>query len=214
MSFARKEAHENVTAGFAFPKPSRAVKEPKRLVARQPAPGEPPKFSTLSRGKPMRKGPPKRIAARVADRPYVAWIHTQACCVTFSFAGPGVIIEANHAGPSAGMAAKCSDLETLPVEREAHRQWTEYSGRFKSWTRAQRREWADARIVEHLDRFIAWAPERLTDLDEEIGTYAGGSEDELEIAAGLTAERDALRACRERAIERRAEVVSRIGAVA
>jgi hypothetical protein len=160
----------------------------------------------------MQKGPPKRISARVADRPYVAWIHTQACCVTFSFAGPGVVIEANHAGPSAGMAAKCSDLETLPMERDIHRQWTEYSGRFKAWTRQQRREWADAKIVEHLDRFVAWVPERIAELDEQLLVFASPvTDDEREAAAAIGAQIETLCGCRDRVVAKRAEVVERIG---
>ena len=212
MSFPRKEPRANPTADFAFPKPVRAAKEPKPLRSRPAAPGEPPKFSTLSRSRPMKKAPPKRISERVADRAYLAWVHQQACCVTFSFAGPGIVIEANHAGIKPGLALKCSDLETLPMEREIHRQWTEYSGRFKSWTRQQRREWADAKIVDHLGRFIEWVPERVAELDEQIRVFANAvTNDEKEAAAKIQAQIEALAECCARAIAKRAEVVARIG---
>jgi DNA-directed RNA polymerase subunit F len=212
MSFQRREPREHVTAGFAFEKPVRAEKKPKPLRPHQAAPGEPRKFSTLSRGKPMKKAPPKRISERVADRPYLSWLASQACVVTGAFRGGGVVIELNHAGVKPGIALKCSDLETLPFEREIHRQWTEYSGRFKSWTRDQRRSWADARIVEHLERFIAWAPERSAELAEELRTYADPvTNEEKEIAADLTQQALRLIVCRERAIEKRSEVVARMG---
>lgn len=185
----------------AFPKPVKAEK--------------PFRFSSFSnKRKPMKKLPPRRISERKADRAYLSWLATQACCVSGAFRGDGVVIDLNHAGPKPGMALKCSDLETLPMEHGIHMQWTEYSGRFKSWTREQRREWADARIVEYLDRFIAWVPERIADLDDELGRYVGASQDDLEIAADIGAQIEALRVCSERVRVKLGEVVARIGETA
>jgi len=183
----------------AFPKPTKREKTPKPLRSR----------------KPMRKAPPKRIAERVADRPYLAWLAQQACVVTGAFRGGGVVIELNHCGIKPGIALKCSDLETLPMERAVHAQWTEYSGRFKAWTRDQRREWADARIVEHLDRFVSWVPERLAELHDELLTYADAlTDEEREIGADISKQILALKVCRDRAAAKRDDVVARIGAEA
>jgi hypothetical protein len=168
-------------------------------------------FEIMQPGSTLRGQSPKRVSIRKPDRPYLAWIHTQACCVTGVFGGPGVNIEANHVGPKPGLAIKCSDLLTIPMEQEIHRQWTDHTGRFKSWSRTTRREWADARIIEHLDRFASWVPWRVGELRSELATYAGGlTNDEAEIAADLGKQIEEFEICLERVGDIRAEVIARI----
>src|SRR5690348_9141377 len=75
MSFARKEPRENYTAALAFPKPGRVPKKRKQLRPRQPTPGEPRKFSTLSRGKRMKRNLHTKQQLREAVfAPYERWL--------------------------------------------------------------------------------------------------------------------------------------------
>jgi hypothetical protein len=57
----------------------------------------------------------------------------------------GGVVEADHAGRR-GLGQKCSDDQTIPLCTEHHRQRTDFSGAFKSWTKDRMRYWLEASI--------------------------------------------------------------------
>lgn len=56
-------------------------------------------------------------------------------------------IEADHAGRRP-VGRKASDATVLPVCTLAHRQRTDHSGPFRSWTRPEMRQWLDDGIAD------------------------------------------------------------------
>lgn len=99
MSFARKEPRENYTAALAYPKPTRVPGEPKQLRPRRAAPGEAPKFSTLSRGKRMKRNlRTKQQLRETVFAPYERWLTADgAVCAV---CGTSENIQGAHVGIS------------------------------------------------------------------------------------------------------------------
>ncbi len=154
MSFARKEPRVNHTAGLAFPRPTRPAKEPKRLRPRPAAPGERPKFSTLSRSGPIKHRSRRHIARNVQHAGYLAFIHGERCCETGRYGTDANPIEANHAHVM-GIGLKASDYDTFPLLRSVHREWTEHRGRFEFFDRDQRRAYEDLHLTATHNRWLA-----------------------------------------------------------
>jgi hypothetical protein len=69
-------------------------------------------------------------------------------------------IEVCHEGPKPGLSMRCPDSETIPMCTGLHRQWTEHRGWFAGWTKAERREWADARIAETTALYLSHGSRR------------------------------------------------------
>ena len=55
--------------------------------------------------------------------------------------------EAHHAG-SRGLGQRASDTTAIPLCTGHHRAWHDCNGAFRGWSKAQRREWVEARITE------------------------------------------------------------------
>lgn len=89
----------------------------------------------------MRRKPPRRIAKRLADRPYVRFVKALPCCVC-GRPGPS---DASHVTLSAnqkGIGMKVPDDQVVPKCREHHRDWEQRRGRFAKWSREER--WSQA----------------------------------------------------------------------
>jgi len=115
----KRDTKPNPTEGFAYPKPTRKAKAPKR---REPH-------------------APLRIKKNEKYAGYLAWIHEQRCVVTGLEGSAFDPIEASHVGrPGTGMKAG-NDFHTVPMLRSVHRQWgsVRTTGRFKDMTLEQRR---------------------------------------------------------------------------
>lgn len=81
------------------------------------------------------------------DAGYMDRVRGLACCARdlpgARCAGP---MEADHAGVR-GLGQKCSDDQTIPLDRQCHRDRTDLTGPFRGWDRARMRAWLDAQIA-------------------------------------------------------------------
>lgn len=100
--------------------------------------------------KPRRPRKVSRYRARERDVDFMLWVKTLRC---FAFEigmetghRCGGVVEADHAGRR-GLGQKCADDECIPLCTEHHRQRTDFSGAFKSWTKDRMRGWLEASIV-------------------------------------------------------------------
>jgi hypothetical protein len=118
------------------------------LHAKPRPPGEPQRKAY------MRAKPARRIAERMEDRPFVAWIHNGAPCHFQYREISGRIhvctgaVEGSHMGPKPGMALKAPDTTMVRMCSGLHHQWTVANGLFKGWTKGMRRSFADDAIAQ------------------------------------------------------------------
>lgn len=97
----------------------------------------------LRRKRWMRRRPPRRL--RTGDPVYLALVRTLPCVARELTACSGPH-EAHHAGRR-GIGQKSKDRETCSLCRSHHRHFTDHTGPFRGWTRAQRRLWQDANVL-------------------------------------------------------------------
>lgn len=187
MSFARKEPRANTTEGLAFPKPVPRVREPKPLRPRQPAPGEPRKFSTFKPAKRWGIAPDldKTIARRAAragaDPEYLAWVRKQPCKAREI---PGHRcwgrLDPHHAGEGVAHPdpekRKTCDRTAIPICRGGHRDIETLSGMFKDFDAESRRELCDRWIVECRVAFLIWKDSGPTDYPLVLDSGAAADE--------------------------------------
>ena len=90
-----------------------------------------------------------RRSSRVHDTDYMLRVKGLSCVARELGLDTGFpcggVVEADHAGRR-GLGQKCSDLETIPLCTEHHRQRTDFSGAFKTWNQARMRLWLAACI--------------------------------------------------------------------
>ena len=111
----------------------------------------------LTRKKPMRTRPAlkverSRYQRRARDLPYMAWIRRQPCASRW-MGGCHGRIEADHAGERS-VGRKADDITCIPLCHIHHVQRGSFAGPFRSWDRAQMRQWLDA-SVHHYQRLYA-----------------------------------------------------------
>lgn len=79
------------------------------------------------------------------------WVKTLPCAareVGLDSAYPcGGVVEADHAGRR-GLGQKASDDTTYPICTQHHRERTDFSGAFKSWTNPQMRAWLAEQVEQ------------------------------------------------------------------
>lgn len=158
MSFARKEPRANPTEGFRFAKPSRAPKAPKQLRPRQAAPGEPRKFSTLSRTRMKRNPKTKQQLREVVFAPYERWLLADgARCVV---CGTPENIQRAHVGIG-GMGMKNGTAADKIRLCGPHLGDIGCHARFdqtaRPWTRATKAIFARHQRLAHWEAFLGWA---------------------------------------------------------
>ena len=129
-----------MTAALKFPKPvPRVNRKPSGL-----------KRSYIQRKTWMKRRRPRRLDTAQSNPARLDWVHYEVCIGVGRI--PGHVcrgrIEACHEGRKPGLAMKCPDDETVPMDTQLHRDWTNHRGFFAGWTKAQRREWMDERIAE------------------------------------------------------------------
>jgi len=159
MSFARKAQRENHTAALAFPRPTRKQKTPKPLRARRPPPGEKSKFSTLARGKRMKRNRKTKQQLREAVfAPYERWLTSDgAFCVV---CGTPENIQGAHVGVGGmglrnGTAAdKIRMCGPRLGEIGCH---ARYDQTKRPWTKASRAVFSRHQQLAHWAAFRAWA---------------------------------------------------------
>lgn len=79
----------------------------------------------------------------------------QLPCAARTLGGCFGPIECHHAGRRfVGM--KCPDTETTPMCQQHHRQFTDHTGPFKTWTREERRTWQDE-AIEATQKALSYA---------------------------------------------------------
>jgi|SRR6185295_16027854 len=159
MSFARKEPRENLTAALAFPRPTRKQKPPKRLRARQPEPGEAPKFSTLARGKRMKRNwKTKQQVRESVFAPYERWLTSDGafCAVC----GTSQNIQGAHVGVG-GMGMRngtAADKIRMCGQRlgdvGCH---ARFDQTMRPWTKASKAVFSRHQRLAHWAAFRAWA---------------------------------------------------------
>lgn len=90
----------------------------------------------------------ERRSGRVRDKAFLAFVHTMPCAARavpgHRCQGP---IEADHMGERPA-GRKANDDTCAALCSLGHRERTDFSGPFKSWTRAQMRAWLDEQIAE------------------------------------------------------------------
>jgi hypothetical protein len=103
--------------------------------------GTPLKRKTpLRRRKPMRRGRFKTsYARRPRDLAFLRWARHQPCAARELSTCTGHV-QADHAGRR-GMAQKSADNESFGLCSLHHAQRTAFAGPFKTWNKAQMREW-------------------------------------------------------------------------
>jgi len=178
MSFARKEPRENHTAALAFPRPTRQPKPPKPLRARRPTPGEKPKFSTLARGKRMKRNLKTKQQLREAVFvPYEHWLTSDgASC---AICGTSYNIQGAHVGLGGmglrnGTAAdKICMCGPRLGEIGCHARFDQTK---RPWTKAARAVFSRHQRLAHWAAFRAWAGIELKRLADMV--LAGDSPDE------------------------------------
>ena len=80
------------------------------------------------------------------DPERVAWIRSQPCTMRSQdpCSGP---VEAHHAGRDRGMSQRAHDDTCVPLCRKHHAAWHSASGVFRTYKKAERRAWADAKVA-------------------------------------------------------------------
>jgi len=136
-----------VTA-FAFPKPVRAAKSPRKLLLRR---------SSRLRRTWMRPRRPRRLDTAQSNPAYLDWLHTRGCCALGldTLGRCGGRIEAHHAGRKPGVGMKCPDDEAIALCTVHHDQLTRHVGVFAGWSRFERRQWSDAWIATMQAAFLS-----------------------------------------------------------
>ena len=90
-----------------------------------------------TRVNPRREEP--RRSEREHNANYLAWVHTQPCCAVGL---PGHVcggrIEADHAGERP-LGRKADDDTCIAICSQGHRERTDFSGPFKTWSRDEMR---------------------------------------------------------------------------
>ncbi len=89
-----------------------------------------------------------KYAKRERQVDYMLWVKTLPCVArdidpAFPCAG---VVEADHAGRR-GLGRKCSDVETIAICTEHHRQRGDFAGAFKSWNKDRMRGWLEACVL-------------------------------------------------------------------
>lgn len=121
---------------------------------------------------------PRRLSGPGADPARMGFV-AELPCVGVTFGRDGLVfifrngrggyglpheckgrIEVCHEGRTPGVSMRCPDAETIPMCTSLHRQWTEHRGWFAGWTKAERREWADARIAETTALYLSHGSRR------------------------------------------------------
>lgn len=145
----------------------------KRRYSTFASPGAGLKRSAPMKRKRMRRGPAKRVTARAALAPYLAFVRTLACCAS-SAGGCRGRIEAAHITTSAdqkGVGMKVPDNQAVPLCRRHHGDWDGRNGStgnpFAGFLRTERyalgAEWVAATQLAAIpeDLEAAWELERL-----------------------------------------------------
>jgi hypothetical protein len=120
------------------------------------------KRTALKRSAPLRRTSAIRARStssyrrRERDFDYMGWIKTQSCAAA-TVGGVGDCqgpIEADHAGRR-GLSRKAPDDTCIPLCQLHHRQRTDHSGLFRTWTRERMRDWLDLEIEHHRSMYAA-----------------------------------------------------------
>lgn len=129
MTLSRREVKENPTAGFKFPKPTYKPKPVKWPRAK----------------------PPRRIEENIPHAGYLRWIHEQRCVVTDARGSLYDKIDASHVGLGGTGKKAGDDIDTVPMLRSVHRDWTlgmsAPNGRFGQTRKRERQELARRWLV-------------------------------------------------------------------
>lgn len=127
-------------------------KRPRRLTPRDPALIA--SFEQLAKagGNAQYKTRPN------ADPAFVAWAHEQDC--TFARYVPGHRCHGSrmvfcHEGPDSGMGLKAPDRQGFAGCEGGHREYTDLSGEFKGWKKADRRAFEEKAIEAEYARYLA-----------------------------------------------------------
>lgn len=120
----------------------------------------------MKRRTPLRaRRPTPRRSERVRDQSYLELVHRLTCCAIglpgHRCEGP---IEADHAGERP-RGRKASDDTTIPLCRLAHRERTDHTGVFRSWTRDEMRSW----LAEQVARTQAMAAKMRARAAAQVG---------------------------------------------
>jgi hypothetical protein len=103
----------------------------------------------------MRRRSPRRLTRKGADRPYIAWLHTQPCVLTGLLSNWSGGIQASHIRRQTGLGLKPPDRQALPMLRSVHEDWEQRKGFFRGWDDQRRWAWAEPLIAEHVARYEA-----------------------------------------------------------
>ena len=87
-----------------------------------------------------------RYRDRPRDIPYMLAVKQLPCCIAHLHICRG-LVEADHAGERP-LGRKAADDTCIPLCRYGHQCRHARAGYFRDFTRAQMREWCDARIAE------------------------------------------------------------------
>jgi hypothetical protein len=96
-----------------------------------------------------RRSTPRR-SSRVRDVDFMRWVKTLGC-MAYELGREtghrcGGVVEADHGGRR-GLGQKADDTTCIPLCTEHHRQRTDFSGAFKSWSKARMRGWLGACVL-------------------------------------------------------------------
>ena len=127
---------------IAFPKPAARPKAPRKPLRRTR----------------IKRKPARRLKREGANPGYVAWLHSLPCLALLlgGFeAGCEGRIEQSHERNMTGMGRKEPDLRSVPMCTRFHRHWEQHTGRFKGWSKEQRREFMVKWIAFYNAKFYA-----------------------------------------------------------
>jgi hypothetical protein len=100
-----------------------------------------------------------KYARRARDRVYMDRVRSMPC-IAGSIGGCFGRMEAHHAGLR-HVNAIADDSTCVPLCQQHHRQFTDHTGPFKTWTRDERRAWQDEAITE-TRAVLGWQPQKET----------------------------------------------------
>ena len=129
---------------WAFPKPVRVRKPPKRLARSGPP-------------RRKRKGGPRRSERRY-DEAFIRFVWTLPCVIAGERGHrcwyPLGRSEADHQGKRP-RGRKADDVTAVPMCTRAHEERSSLSGYFRSFTKERMRAWTEERIAETQARYFA-----------------------------------------------------------
>lgn len=81
---------------------------------------------------------------------YLGWVKRQPCAIAGCERRP---CDAHHSTHGRGLSQKTDDFHSIPLCALHHHDFHAATGHFKTWLKAQRRDWQDRQVELHLVRF-------------------------------------------------------------